>query len=231
MDNSAPLFDRTSKYTAFEQAWVYITEAAIELERELNVPISRWNEMTIAQLGIHWAYGIDYVRPNANTLYYQVTDHAACVLAIQATRSPDAFDAAKMIAFANIWNGQPMPEALRHFAARLVNGMQQRPKQQGGGITNFFLRWQIYTACQRAHELFGLSIVRQDYGEQNSAADLLSQLADQFEQTYSYNTIRDWFVHRDYAKFRKRCKHASEYLNEKYLFEIGAIKKLSGGGL
>ncbi|MCV2892570.1 hypothetical protein [Lentibacter sp. XHP0401] len=225
MDKLAPLFDPTSDRTAFEQAWVYFSEAAIELEQTLGVPIAMWKDLTMAQFGIQISYGIETVMPNPRTLFYRVTDDAANILVGQASKSPDAFDAAKMIAFANVWNGAPMPASLRAFAARLLNGDESRPKQQGGGITNLFLRWQIYSACQMAHDLFGLDITRQDYDEPNSAADLMSQLADEFGHPYSFNTIRDWFKHKNYTKFRRRCALASGFMTEKYLIDLGVIKQ------
>lgn len=224
MDNFAPLFDQTSERSAYEQAWTYITEAALELEQTLGVPIDRWQEMTMAQFGIHMAYGIESVMPNPNKLYYRVTDEAANLLVRQAAESPDAYDAAQMIASANVWNGEPMPPKLRVFAAGLIDRTVPRPKQQGGGVTNLFVRWQMYSACQTAHDLFGLEIIRQDYEEPNSAADLLSNIADEFGHTYSFNTIRDWFKHKNYAKFRRSCKLASGFMDEKYLIDLGVIR-------
>lgn len=209
----------------FDQAWVYFAEAAIELEQTLGVPIERWTEMTMPQFGIHMAYGIESVMPNPNKLYYRVTDEAALLLVRQATESPDAFDAAQMIAFANVWNGEPLPACLRAFAANLINRTTQRPKQQGGGVKNLFLRWQIYSACQTAHDLFGLQITRQDYEEPTSAADLMSQLAEEFGHPYSYNTIRDWFKHKSYVEFRRRCKLATYFMDEKYLIDLGVIRR------
>jgi len=226
LDDSAPLFNPSLGTSAYRQAWEYMMEVALDLEAKIGLPIEQWAELSMARVGLHLVEGVEVVNPTSQKLFYRITDSAAHLLVTQAADSIDAFDAARMVATANIWNSEAMPASLRAFSVGVMNGTFLRPSHQGGGVTNLFLRWQIYSGCHSVHDLFGLSLVRQDHDTPESASDLLANLATEFGHPYSFNTIRDWHKKKSYAKFRNRCDAASAYMRDKYLFDLGVIKIL-----
>lgn len=203
-----------------------MTEAAEEMERAIGTPAEQWSELSMVEIGLRLVHGVDTFMPSPETIFYEVSNDAAQLLVREAAEHVDAFDAARKIATANIWNSKAMPASLRAFSVGVMNGTFRRPPEQGGGITKLFLRWQIYEGCKTARDLFGLEIYRQDHKSADSAADLMANLSTEFGHEYAYSTIRDWFLKPSYAKFRNRCEAATSYLNDKKLFELGIIKKL-----
>ncbi len=226
LDVNAPLFDASLGTSHYAQAWVYMTEVALDMENSIGIPVDKWSELTMVEVGLQLTHGIEIVNPDEQQIFYRVTEDAADLLIAESVSHVDAFDAAMKIAIANIWNWEPMPIRLKAFTVGVLDGRVQRPKQPGGGVTNLFLRWQIYSGCHAARDLFGLPLIRKDYEEPESAADLMANLATEFGHTYSFNTIRDWLNHKNYTKFRERCDAATNYIRDKYLFDLGVTKTL-----
>ncbi|WP_138069854.1 hypothetical protein [Sulfitobacter sp. EhC04] len=202
-----------------------MTELALELEKRAGIPLEEWSKLSMVDVGLRLTSGIEIVNPNPQQIYYRVTDRAALLLVQQATYSVDAFEAARKVVAANVWNSAPLPIKLRAFAVGMLNGTVPRPKQQGGGNTNLFVRWQIYSGCKTAHEMFGLPLVRKDHEPEESAADLMANLASEFDHPFKFNTVRDWLKHKNYTVFRKRCDAATDYMRDKYLFDLGVKRQ------
>ena len=209
----------------YDDALDFASENLGETQTLFGCSLSELDDFSVVDLLLALDDQVQTHVPQPTKIYHTVTDAGARALYFEAQENPDAYDVATRICTDNLHNDAPLPFMLRMFIVEQLNGRYERKKRKGPlPGKDFARRWFLYEETKFISLAFEIPLTRND-ASKISACDCVVTAADWFGVKLNYNTIRDWCSHDDYISFRRRADGLTNYVKDKYLIELGVLKR------
>lgn len=170
--------------------------------------------------------GVETVLLADNRLIYRVEDWTADQLAVVAHGNKAIFEIVREICFSNVWNGEPVPQALRPICCNLIIGEKKVGLSKSGRTPgqNFAVQWIATRLVDYLSDAYSISKTRSEASEPTSAVDYVEEALKSFGIYFESTTIRDWTKPGKNRNFSLWAGALDDFLNEERLIELGLVK-------
>jgi len=204
-----------------------------DLPKLFGCNLAGLKELDWVELAIALHPRIETLVPDERRVYHKVPDDVALFLAGAAQTHRDAYDMLVAIAQRNIVNSAPIPVDFQHVVFKILEGDFPVPTKRGARPSpEFAQKWVLRESALFTRDLFDLPLSRNEAKcDDESACDAVVIGAEQLGFAVKYNAVRDYCIHKDYAGFRERADHLTNFVKNLFLLQTGVIKDWRKGHL
>ncbi len=212
---------------AYEEALDVAFETLADTPRIFGCELSELDGISHADACIALHPGIKTIIPTPTQIYFEVDEPASRELYFEAEKNPSAYESAVKICATNLRYGAPLPYLLTQFVAQNLEGSFTYKKQRGKPPDKLFGQRAYFYLLARylADAFFNSEIARNEMTRKLSACDAVANAATALGVPITYTKVRDWCQHRDYKKMRRHADSFHDFLKDKYLHEIGLLRR------
>ncbi len=205
----------------------FVLENLKILEKQTDQTLADICEAHLVHFSIDVNPRIETVRFEQVYEYYRVDPNYAEYLAIGAAGEPLYRALVLRICSANIWCGQPVPQAFRARCTNLLEGEEKcRFKKPGALEGAAFMRMVIAIYfVDLVADAYGIFRTRGAASPANSAADVVADAMSEMMVECSFENVRDWCNSRKHMRMREAARWLIGHCTDVELMKIGALRR------
>lgn len=170
--------------------------------------------------------GVETILTKGGGVYHVVDEGWANQISGAAQILPEALEVALEICARNTYEGRPLPYGLRTTASMLIRGTFNGKKRRGPPLRpDFGKRWILFENAVFLSQFYQVELTRNEASAENSACDVMVEVARRFGLEVTYTALRDWCTKAKHADFRARAEIISNYYKDLALCNSGALNR------
>jgi len=196
-----------------------------QLEVQAGVSVTHLAEFNFVDMLLALHPRISTIRPNKDRVFYWVDPNLAQHFAVFAFGNPDLAELVRLVCKANIFNGEPVPEAFRPHCMRWIDGASTfAPRRGPKAGKEFGIIFVARQAVQYLADAYCNGEVARGDDKIGSPCDTVAEVLAARGFDCQYTTVRDWMQHPKHRSTRLKANVLTGILNENTLQSLGVLR-------